>query len=532
MTINEVSNIRKFIPIKVDNKDTDYLLFTSNDEESNIVYGLMNYKNGGKVILKPQLYCVKWSNNHHVFIASDLPGKAALFRYTGEKLTSNYDYLVIVSNEYIIYGNNGKEGLLSNDGRTILPCVYSYIFHNLSGGKLVVCLSKDEYYYYNIKNKKFINCSFGVPEPYSFGYSLQKNCYGRDVFVGLNGEYSRFLNDKFIHATSFKKNKHSSTILSYTTDSNGNINVINNNGVVLISNLSSNQYELINTGYDMDFIKDKITGLYGMINYRNELIIPINYTNIEILSNGLIRCIKEESHIEYFNFIGKKLDLDGISFQNEDEHVEYLIGENKNTKKQSFYDRRGNVVFNGLTFDSGENFKNGKAIICNYQTDYNANDVVVYKTFKVIDKFGRVIFSYPFEGQDYLESLEHLDNVFIGKIMYENKYILFDESGNTLVTFNSNIKPIIKDNLIIYSDDINLFGLYDTSEGRLLDCEYSKIDIISSKYFIVEKNEEQLLCSINRDDSHFARINYINITRKKEENETIMKRLSKFIRRK
>lgn len=536
MTIEEVNNIEEFF--KIGPKDSNYLIFSCSSKDFRKVYGLFDYSSG-EVIIKPELYDIEISLDNMTFVALNSNALYSLYNYDGIRLSLNYEYISEEHEGYRIVKNNGKYGVINNQGELVLPFGYVNIFLP-SEGMVIVNDSKNGYLYYDIEKKKFIPCKYGVPKPFCGGYSLQIDEDGNSAFVDKEGENAYF-HVKSQFKKSFVKNKYTDTFVVYATDEHGMIEVYDNNGNILISGYSPNKYELENTGYDVDVVWSRITELFGVVNYNNELIIPINYITIEVLSNGIIKCTKIPFiSVDYYDLEGNKLPLENVSFKNDKNNTsEYILGSvliDKETEeyKLAFYDRHGNIAFNELTFDEGENFKNHRAMIINYQVDYRANNPIEYKKYTVINDDGKVLFTYPKkETDEYLEKLEEKDNVYLGKIINKDEYIIISKYGFELERFKSKVIPVISHGLVKYSSDGISYTISKLSGQELISLDCSNIKIINSRCFTAINSDSKRLFVIKYDQEHNNYyLNHYDISREHEqEKNTFVKRLSKIIRR-
>ena len=534
LIIEDVNNIKKFINIGLE--DSKYLIFLCNNNENKPVYGLMNYETG-EVIIKPELYDIDISSDKMTFVASNINNKKAIYSYSGTRLSPYYDYISSNIEGYRIVMYNGKYGLIDSKGNHIIGCTFLSISPPREGMTITYDYKRGVCYY-NIEKRKYIKCIYGTPTDFCGGCSLQIGEKNNVVFVDKDGNVKNFFNNCY-YENGFTKNKYSGTFVSKAIDrSNSSILLFDNKWNILINGYNYDKYELINTQYDMAIIKDKKTGLCGVVNYNNELIIPIHYITIEILSNGIIKSCKiPYVLVDYYDLEGNKLNIENVSFKNDmNNPSKYILGSVKKGEeyKLAFYDRHGNIAFNNLTFDEGENFKNNRAIIVNNEIDYRSNIPVNYKRYTVINEEGIVLFSYPKKDSfEFLESLSKHDNVYLGKVFNENEYIIISNDGIELSRVHSYYHPVISHGIVIYSNDVRFYGLSDIY-GRVIDENtyppHYNINIINSHCYTTELGRYKKLVTLSYYDNNYH-IKKFDITNKeKEEKNTFAKRLRKIFR--
>lgn len=294
--------------------------------ESNGKYGLINL-NGKKIIdedyeniypiigIKKSIMVENGSNKG--LVNTGLAELIIEAKYTNiEALTQ--DYL----DGYIVTNAEGKSGIISSDGKTILECEYDKI-QNVVGNDMYVVLKGDNNILINKKSEEILNVGTKTILSIKNNNLIYKedDKYGvidinNEEIFKAEYEYIKYMFDKYYIAK--KDGKYG--IISVGEENKldfiyNNINYIENANIIEVEK-ENNKTDLLNNNFevklsdvivsqiniDKGYLRARIEDEYKYYNFKFE-----EKTNLEVLPTNTLFLIKENDKYGYVNSKGEKI---------------------------------------------------------------------------------------------------------------------------------------------------------------------------------------------------------------------------------
>ncbi|BAV94072.1 hypothetical protein JBKA6_0059 [Ichthyobacterium seriolicida] len=221
-------------------------------------------------------------------------GKWSLFNDKGMIISKKYKYIGALSEEYIMVENRGKYGFLNTKGDEVI--------------RASLRVFKDHRRTANFKNgysKFFYKDKYGIIN--KKGKQVIPNKYV-DIKIGENGLFAcRLKNYGFINSKNRLILKHiyqdadtfkdGMTVVKY----NGKYGVINEKG----KNIIPFKYSVLKSFVKSFFIAFNDNVKKGLIDTDDKVLVPMEYSKIELLKNNIAKLTKASGDIHYFNLITK-----------------------------------------------------------------------------------------------------------------------------------------------------------------------------------------------------------------------------------
>ena len=431
----------------------------------------------------------------------------------------SYDGYLVMIEKYINKFNNMITyyfSIIDKFGRELLRdknIVISYLQEDM-----FLIKSNDLLYVYNALANQCFELNIKDYNDYNGGYMLQV----------INGKY-RYLDKEgkvnfdigyYDDVTSFHKTMPRCKYTAIVRDNKKReIRVIDNEGNKIIS-LSSKNYNIISTKYDLFIIENKKNNKYGVRDIKGNIIAEEIYESINIANNGICFCYKNSYIRDCYTIYGKKIKIDNsLSFISDNKYGSILLLEDNSNEDNpySYINKDGKILFNGLTFKRANYMfsEDSRVIVTRKEASYSTNNPYEYDRFSVLDiEKEEVVFTYPKDNSfDYLDNLYTDDhNFYIGKLKdkdeyLKDEYLIIDKFGKQLFRLHSDELPIIKYDLIIvklgsfkliYSTDDLQYNVL-TYEHQLNNGYVQDIKIIDSDLLLVTMpNDKRYLCPLKR----------------------------------
>lgn len=373
--------------------------------------------------------------------------------YTVENI-SEYNYFLLEENEkYGVIDKNGKVIIeakyeavqIPNQSKGVFVCVNGYDQKKKEYDTIVYNENKEQLFE-NYKNVQVIPIYANIDTtPYEKSVLIYKE-EGKSGLINLEGkQITKPIYDE-ISSINYKEG----TFLVKVDDKQG---VINMKGKTVIkpeyNTISSDNYYNTNTKNNKNagFIVSKKTDdgyRYGYINYRGDIVLQTNYTELERVTE-----IQNDKDAYFIAF------KDGQAG---------LLKNNKTVLNHEYEDIQYNVLDDIFIIQ-----RNGKQ--------------------GVVNKEGQIIL-YP-----------EYDNIFMGGIylnaIRDGETLIFDLQGNNIETDIVSMSNTGNPNYFITIDENSIYRVVDKEGKVLLDNGYSYIEYLKDDYFIVAKNWKNGIININ-----------------------------------
>lgn len=236
---------------------------------------------------------------------------------------------------------------------------------------------------------------------------------------------------------------------------------INKNGEFIINPI----YDYAQDSQENGLAVVEIDNLQGLINNKGEYIIKPKYGTITEFSEGRAAVVDEEG-FKVINEAGEELTSKPYSFIGRFSDGRALFsGTDKNGKYLYGYLNRDGKEVISLTYETGSDYKDGKAIVKLKENNY-----------ELIDVNGNVINSYNYE---------FVGNMSEGLLVFQekpgDKYGFIDEKGNVIIPPKfSSAQPFSQGRAVVNmsEDYLNAYGLIDRSGSFIIKPQYNDIIIL------------------------------------------------------
>ncbi|MBK6977762.1 MAG: WG repeat-containing protein [Cytophagaceae bacterium] len=407
-----------------------------------------------KEILKPD-YQEIISYNNQLILKKD--NKHAICEYDGKILTDfKYEEINIIGHNYYIVGVENKKGIVNTKGEYLLPPVYDKITPNF------------HLEYQRIKNDKLKDSIV----------SNEFTLIQRDKQFGLLINNTEFLKCQYDSIWKFNN----ANLLGFSKDFKlGFVNLANN------EIFQTNYYQIkeLNT-YKDPLISVKQGNKFGLINYKNEIVLKPIYDSIEISRTGYLLKLNGKFG-KFDDALNQKIEF------NYDKIIEW------NDSLYTAYDEQKSYIFlNKIKIFETERYDE---IIPNFSNFHYQN----IETLKFIDiKINNLVGRMKTDGKTMFKP--KFQYVYFGtghngiECFAENgKYGLIDSLGNILV-------PPISDD-IIYGREKNVTIisqnskqiLYNFNNGKISKNKYDKIEY-SYPHHIIQNGNKKGIIDNNGDE--------------------------------
>ena len=288
-------------------------------------YGVINIK--GVTLLKPEydsIACDGYYNNdskygkdgYIVSVKTDEGYRYGYIDYTGKLLLKmEYNEIYRINNIkesediYLVTQRNGQSGLMKND-RQILNNQYQSIEFD-DQTELLILEKNKKYGISKLSGTSILGIDYtSITIEGIYIYADKDN---QSTIYDLNGNKQSTI--KFKDIIDIEKQD-----VKITVDINGKYGMIDENGKIIVSN----KYYYLEQLFDKYFIAVAEEGKVGIIDNRDDEILPINYDVIQRIGNtNLIEAYNKTTGILeiYDNTITKLANLDNATMQQEDNYI-------------------------------------------------------------------------------------------------------------------------------------------------------------------------------------------------------------------
>lgn len=288
-------------------------------------YGVINIK--GVTLLKPEydsIACDGYYNNdskygkdgYIVSVKTDEGYRYGYIDYTGKLLLKmEYNDIYRINNIkesediYLVTQRNGQSGLMKND-RQILNNQYQSIEFD-DQTELLILEKNKKYGISKLSGTSILGIDYtSITIEGIYIYADKDN---QSTIYDLNGNKQSTI--KFKDIIDIEKQD-----VKITVDINGKYGMIDENGKIIVSN----KYYYLEQLFDKYFIAVAEEGKVGIIDNRDDEILPINYDVIQRIGNtNLIEAYNKTTGILeiYDNTITKLANLDNATMQQEDNYI-------------------------------------------------------------------------------------------------------------------------------------------------------------------------------------------------------------------
>lgn len=528
-TEGEVLFKKKNVNIKTFNKH--FILYEKNNQSF-----LVDFKN--KVLMQDS---IKTTNG---IIYKFTPDGLVFANEQGKIIKTNYRELNSLSKKFYHMKTPTYEAIVDKNFEEVVRFKYlskTDEFNENAKNDSIVFL-------YNDKKKAIFNKNSGEVSDFKF----DQIAFLRDSFyrattnniqslVNAKGEIISKLGFLSISTTNSSKKDYKNSNKKYFAVSNSykNANFMDNNGNLLFSKETGlSDYTTAEMLNDTTFIVQK-DRFYGIINHKEEIIVPIKYSKIHDLNNGIAQVIlrtrtnnQKKSELGLVNFKGdyiatqseefgkytngyfvfesrKKFSIIDstfkviLPFDNEFTDVknmqEGLFAVQKN-KKYGFIDTNGKTVID-YKHDLAESFVNGLARI-NFR--------------KYINQKGEVVIdSITFENDLRF-------NYQMAAIKYKGKWGVYNNKYSLQILPMYDEAEVLNNNFIKVKLN-NLWGIVNTKNQEIIAIKYKEIlSIEGAFYTLIDQDEKQQIIQIENDK--IIKTNYFFVKELYSQSETKMNR--------
>ena len=391
-------------------------------------------------------------------------------------LKYSYKLQEVSESEYYILVHEGKNGVIDKKGNIIIDAIYDIVQIPNPSKPVFICIGeydekteeykskalneKNEELFTDFENLKAIPIETNISNT---PYEKDTLCYKKNGKYGLINSLGKKITDAIydeIKSVNYKEG-------TFLVKQNEKYGVINKKGTIIIEPkyetiTSDNYFSEKNNNKNSGFIVSEKTEegyRYGYINYRGKIVLPIEYTELERITE-----IKDEKNV-YF-----------IAFKNGQAGI----------------------------------LKNKKAIVDFQYEDiqYNSlNDIFILQRNSkqgIVSKEGRTIINTEYDKILF-------GGMYVNAIKDENLY-LFDFNGNS-VEKNNYISKMKTENSKYYItiDKNDIYRVVDEENNNIIDNNYTYIEYLPGDYFIVAKDGKNGVVDIN--GKSLIDLNYTSIFR-------------------
>ena len=495
-----IIGICKFVETKKNKEYTltevsTYNYFVLNKDSK---YGVIDFT--GKTIVEPIYDSVNIPNPEKpVFICKE-GDKLIALNNLNEKIFTKYEEVNsigingIVSNipyekTVLKYKKDGKYGIINFEGKEITKPIYEEIKGLENKESELLVKHNGKYGVINVKGAKLIK-----PEYDSIiadGFYTNKNKYGLSGYIVSNktsdGYKYGYINNKLKKILNIEydtverildiKNEEDTYIIA---SKNGKYGVIRNNKILI-----EYAYQSIEYNNDNSILEVEKNGKYGVINDIGGIIVPVEYTGVEI--NGIyIKAYKENEDIIVYDMEGqviKDFKYDAIL---KTDSKNYKITVNKdgvygiiNEQNVELVENKYNYIeylFKDYFIVSNEQ---GKLGIINSKEEVLVE--IKYDVLQKIDNTNVIEAKILKEeiSNIYSANLDLVYSVKAGVIYKENEYLkIYSKEENKYLDFSGETleaKEVFKNNTLLASKKDGKWGFIDRSGNIVIEQKYDKV---------------------------------------------------------
>lgn len=178
-----------------------------------------------------------------------------------------YKNITNVNDEYFIVSNSNEQmGMISTDGKVLLPCIYDEIENNTKSELVIVKDKKEQYGLYNSKGEQLLPIEYDmityIPEAYI--YRDKKGMYGK---ITLAGEK---------HPSIYKQFKPISKYCYCFQDQNDKYGLIGPDGSIIQPFI----YKNFENGFNSIYIVTDQNDKKGLVDEYGRLVVPCQYNDL------------------------------------------------------------------------------------------------------------------------------------------------------------------------------------------------------------------------------------------------------------
>ena len=484
--------------------------------KQNNLYGVID-KNGNTII-NAEYDEVKLPNPQKAVFICYKEGNTTVFNEKNEQILAQYQNLeplrfknisssLMYEKSVLKYQQDGKYGIINFEGKQLTKPIYDeidtlqykegellikqndkYGVININGKQLVKPeydeIQIDEYYEENsnYKNSGYI-VGIKTEEGYRYGYINNK---GNQI---LEPEYNDITRVKEIH-----NNDNAFLICA----KNGQYGLNKNEQNIIGNEYQSIRYDETNKVFVIEKSKK-----YGIANNEGSIILPVEYSQIDITGNYLYA--KKDQEVKVYNSDGTQADIepDVEILNTSNEKYKIKINGKDNQTKYGVIDEKGeqlipeNYNYISYLFDNYfmASYENGKLGVLDdkgqVKIELNNDSLQQIQGSKLIQ-------TTKLENKDiclYSETLEKICEMQDATLKVENDYIklynntevkYFDKQGKELQ--NTQVYP---DNKLFVKVQNNKYGFVDNQGNVIIDYKYDKAYEFNEYGFAAVKKDDK-----------------------------------------
>jgi len=490
-------------------------------------YGVIDIK--GNVVIEPVYDNVQIPNPEKAVFICEKDDKVIVLNEKNEKIFTQYDEVTAISIQGILsnvpyektvlrYKLNEKYGLIDFTGKVITKPIYEEI-KGLQNKESELLVKKDNKYgVINAKGAKLINEEYY--DILADGYYTEENQYALSGYIVSNktndgyrygyisSKLKKVLDVEYNYIARVLETDNTKDIYLIATK-NGQTGVIKNNKVIINLDYQGIEYESNNKVFEL-----QRNFKFGVADLNGKVIIPVEYTSIE-LQGVYLKVIKnEEEPPKYFSVDGTEITDAKYTSKIKTKHENYYIVINE----EGLYgviDNNGKeliplkynyleYVYEDIFIASDElllgiiNVRDETVIDFKYEViqkieDTNIIEAKIYSKNK-LDLYNKELKnmysttnnSYVYKNENYI------------KVSAQNETKYFNLDGNEL-----KVEEIYINNLLFASNKNNKWGFVDKEQNVIVDYKYDRVTEfnnygyaginLNGKWGIIDKNGNVLV---------------------------------------
>lgn len=485
------TNKKEYNPIEV----STYNYFILNKDSK---YGVID--TSGKVIVEPIYDNVKIPNPEKAVFICKEADKFIAVNNLNEKIFTEYEEIDAISlngtvsnipyeKTVLKYKKNGKYGIINFEGKEITKPIYEEIKGLENKETELLIKLNGKYGVINVKGAKLIKPEYN--NIVADGFYTDKDKYGLSGYIVSNktteGYIYGYINNKYkkvlkvehneIERILDTKNEEDTYLIA---SKNGKYGIIKNGKV-----LTNYAYQGIEYDSESSLFEIEKSEKYGIIDYNGRIIIPIEYTGIEIKGIYIYAYTDTEEMIVY-NMQGERVrDLKYASItKTQNENYQITINEDGfygiiNGKNEELVENKYSYIeylFDDYFIVANEQGKLGvinigkeEKIQLKYDVVQRINDAKVIEAKLLSDQ----------KTDIYNSNLELVYSIKNAIIYKEDKYLkIYTKEEDKYLDFNGNeieTKEVFKNNALIANKKDNKWGFIDRDGDIVVEHTYDKV---------------------------------------------------------
>lgn len=491
------------VNIFLDSKKREYVL----TEVSDYKYYMLNKNNkygvidtSGNIVIEPNYDSIKIPNPQKAIFVCENQDNTIVLNDKQEKLFTKYEEISVIlingvassipyEKTVLKYKKDGKYGIVSYDGKEITKPVYDEI-RGLENKETELLVKKDgKYGVINVKGAKLIDIVYDNivadgfytdDEKYRLsGYIVSNKTSDGYKYGYIDYKYKLILNLEYDALDRIVQNNFKDICI--VACKNGQYGVIKNNQVIINYSYQGIEYDRNNNFFELQRNEK-----YGIVDYNGKIILPVEYSDIQIKGIYIQTSKSEEEGDVFFNISGEKInDLKYTSVQRTN-NADYYITINQDGFYGVISSKNSELIkneYNYLEYLFDEYFiatkGNGNLGVINIKNqtiiDFNYDVLQKIDNTKVIE--AKILKDNKLEL--YSEEMEKICSSKNALVYNEDNYIkvyskqmlkYFDLGGKELKS-----KEVMKNNKLLADEKSNKWGFIDRNENIVIDYQYDKV---------------------------------------------------------